>query len=163
MHTIDARLGSMQVRPADDLAMQRALELAAAAGLRGEIPVGALLLSETGEVLAESGNWKEANFDPTAHAEIEVIRAACEKLQSARLDNCTLVVTLEPCPMCAGAAMQARIARLIFGADNKDYGAAGSMFDVMRDGRLPHRAEVVANVRAAQATALLDKFFDTKR
>jgi tRNA(adenine34) deaminase len=163
MRRIDATLSFMQVRPADDQAMQRALALAAMSGERGEIPVGAILLDPQGEILAESGNWKRANFDPTAHAEVEVIRAACAKLQTPRLDNCTLVVTLEPCPMCAGAAMQARIGRLVFGADNKDYGAAGSMFDVVRDGRLPHRAEVVANVRAVEATVLLDKFFDSKR
>jgi tRNA(adenine34) deaminase len=163
MRRIDATLSFMQVQPADDQAMQRALELAAIASERGEIPVGALLIDPAGKILAESGNLNQTNFDPTAHAEIEVIRAACTKLQSSRLDNCSLVVTLEPCPMCAGAAMQARIGRLVFGADNKDYGAAGSMFDVMRDGRLPHRAEVVANVRAAEATKLLDKFFDAKR
>lgn len=163
MRRIDARLTFMQVRPADDQAMQHALTLAADSGSRGEIPVGALILSETGEILAESGNWNEAKFDPTAHAEIEVIRAAAKKIGSARLDGCTLVVTLEPCPMCAGAAMQARIARLVFGADNRDYGAVGSRFDVVRDSRLPHKMEVVANVRAEEAKELLDKFFDSKR
>jgi tRNA(adenine34) deaminase len=163
MRRIDARLTFMQVRPADDQAMQRALLLAADSAARGEIPVGALILDSTGEILAESGNWNEAKFDPTAHAEIEVIRAAATKLSSPRLDGCTLVVTLEPCPMCAGAAMQARIARLVFGADNKDYGAVGSKFDVVRDSRLPHQMEVVANVRANEAKELLDKFFATKR
>lgn len=153
----------MQVRPADDQAMLHALTLAKQAAAQGEIPVGAVLLSETGEVLAESGNLNEAQHDPTAHAEIAAIRAAAKKLGAARLDGCTLVVTLEPCPMCAGAAMQARIARLVFGADNKDYGAVGSRFDVVRDSRLPHQMEVVANVRAIEAKELLDKFFDTKR
>ena len=153
----------MQVRPADDQAMLQALALAADSANRDEIPVGALIMSSTGEILAESGNWNEAKFDPTAHAEIEVIRAAASKLNSARLDGCTLVVTLEPCPMCAGAAMQARISRLVFGADNKDYGAVGSRFDVIRDTRSPHQMEVIANVRAAEAKELLDKFFATKR
>lgn len=163
MHRIDARLARMQVRPADDQAMQQALVLAANSADRGEIPVGALILNESGEVLAESGNWNEAKSDPTAHAEIEVIRSAAAKLGAARLAGCTLVVTLEPCPMCAGAAMQARISRLVFGADNKDYGAVGSRFDVVRDSRLPHQMEVIANVRAEQAKALLDKFFEAKR
>lgn len=163
MRRIDARLTFMQVRPADDQAMMQALGLAQAAAARDEIPVGAVILDQAGNVLAESGNWNEAHFDPTAHAEIEVIRAAAKKLNQSRLDDCTLVVTLEPCPMCAGAAMQARIARLVFGADNKDYGAVGSRFDVVRDSRLPHQIEVVANVRAAEAKALLDEFFATKR
>lgn len=153
----------MQVRPADDQAMLRALALAADSASHNEIPVGALIISSTGEILAESGNWNEAKLDPTAHAEIEVIRAAASKLNSPRLDGCTLVVTLEPCPMCAGAAMQARISRLVFGADNKDYGAVGSRFDVIRDTRSPHQMEVIANVRAAEAKELLDKFFATKR
>ena len=163
MRRIDARLTLMQVKPADDQAMLRALALAKESALHGEIPVGSVLLSKSGEVLAESGNQNESSFDPTGHAEISVIRTAAAKLKSARLDGCTLVVTLEPCPMCAGAAMQARIARLVFGADNKDYGAVGSKFDVVRDSRLPHQMEVVANVRADEAKKLLDEFFANKR
>jgi tRNA(adenine34) deaminase len=163
MRRIDAKLALMQVKPADDQAMLRALALAEQSALRGEIPVGALLISAQGEVLAESGNWNESNSDPTAHAEIEVIRTAAGKLKTNRLDGCTLVVTLEPCPMCAGAAMQARISRLVFGADNKDYGAVGSKFDVVRDSRLPHNMEVVANVRSQEAKKLLDDFFADKR
>ncbi|CAI7663710.1 unnamed protein product, partial [Penicillium discolor] len=126
---------------ADRLAMQRALELAADAADAAEIPVGAVVLDADGRVLAEGRNTREATHDPTGHAEIEAIRGAASVRGSWNLDGCTLVVTLEPCVMCAGAILQARIDRVVFGAWDDKAGAAGSMYDVLRDRRLPYRAE----------------------
>lgn len=143
--------------------MGRALELAAAAAAAGEIPVGAVVTDAAGTPLGEGRNLREATADPTAHAEIVALRAAAASLGSWNLEGCTLVVTLEPCLMCAGAILQARVGRVVFGAWDEKAGAAGSVYDVLRDRRLPVRAEVVAGVREAEAQALLRTFFDARR
>lgn len=147
----------------DRLAMQRALELAAEAADAAEIPVGAVVLDADGRVLAEGRNTREATHDPTGHAEIEAIRAAASVRGSWNLDGCTLVVTLEPCVMCAGAILQARIGRVVFGAWDDKAGAAGSMYDVLRDRRLPYRAEVIGGVDEHASIALLRAFFEDRR
>ncbi|MFJ6548883.1 nucleoside deaminase [Microbacterium sp. NPDC091676] len=148
---------------ADRLAMQRALELAAEAAATAEIPVGAVVLDADGRVVAEGRNTREATHDPTGHAEIEAIRAAASARGSWNLDGCTLVVTLEPCVMCAGAILQARIGRVVFGAWDDKAGAAGSMYDVLRDRRLPYRAEVIGGVDEHASIALLRAFFEDRR
>lgn len=143
--------------------MRRALAQAAAAAARGEVPVGAVVLDPSGEVLAEAGNAREATGDPTAHAEILALRAAAAARGGWRLDGCTLVVTLEPCTMCAGAAVLARVARVVYGAPDPKAGAAGSLWDVIRDRRLNHRPEVIAGVLADECAAVLRDFFTTRR
>ncbi len=149
--------------PADDAAMARALELAAQAAAAGEIPVGAVVTDATGRVLGEGRNLREETADPTAHAEIVALREAAQAIGSWNLDDCTLTVTLEPCLMCAGAILQARAGRVVFGAWDEKAGAAGSVYDVLRDRRLPVRAEVVGGVREHEAQALLRAFFDARR
>lgn len=128
-----------------------------------DVPVGALVLAPSGEVLARAHNMREASADPTAHAEIAAIRLAGRALRNWRLDGCTLVVTLEPCTMCAGAVTAARIARLVYGAYDPKAGAAGSLWDVLRDRRLPHRCEVIGGVLAEDCGALLRAFFAGRR
>jgi tRNA(adenine34) deaminase len=149
--------------PADVAAMDRALVLAAAAGRSGDVPVGAVVTDAAGTAIGEGRNLRELQHDPTAHAEVVALRAAAAALGSWNLEGCTLVVTLEPCVMCAGAVLQSRVSRLVFGAWDAKAGAAGSVYDVVRDRRLPHRAEVVAGVREAEASALLRAFFDARR
>ncbi|MEV4217401.1 tRNA adenosine(34) deaminase TadA [Nonomuraea sp. NPDC049725] len=146
-----------------EAAMRLALAQAAAAGARGEVPVGAVVLGPRGEVLAEAGNDREASADPTAHAEVLALRAAGRLLGSWRLTGCTLVVTLEPCTMCAGAAVLARVDRIVYGAVDEKGGAAGSLWDVVRDRRLNHRPEVVMGVLAEESSEILKKFFGTRR
>ncbi|WP_419775795.1 tRNA adenosine(34) deaminase TadA [Microbacterium barkeri] len=153
----------MNSSPSDVSAMRRALALADAAGERGDIPVGAVVLGADGAVLGEGRNLREETHDPAAHAEIVAMRRAAEAIGSWNLEGCTLVVTLEPCVMCAGAVLQARIGRLVFGAWDEKAGAAGSMYDVVRDRRLPHRAEVVGGVLEGEAVALLRAFFAERR
>ncbi|WP_029263843.1 MULTISPECIES: tRNA adenosine(34) deaminase TadA [unclassified Microbacterium] len=148
---------------ADDLAMRRALELAAEAAAASEIPVGAVLLDAAGRITAEGRNTREATNDPTGHAEIEALRRAAASVGSWNLEGHTLVVTLEPCIMCAGAILQARVGRVVFGAWDDKAGAAGSMYDVLRDRRLPYRAEVIGGIEAEAATALLRTFFEQRR
>ncbi|KNY07822.1 MULTISPECIES: tRNA adenosine(34) deaminase TadA [unclassified Microbacterium] len=148
---------------ADRSAMRRALELAAEAAGADEIPVGAVVLDAQGSIVAEGRNTREETHDPTGHAEVEALRRAAASLGSWNLDGHTLVVTLEPCVMCAGAILQARIRRVVFGAWDDKAGAAGSMYDVLRDRRLPYRAEVVGGVEAEAATALLRAFFEQRR
>lgn len=148
---------------ADDLAMQRALTLAAEAGAASEIPVGAVVLDVDGRIVAEGRNHRETTHDPTGHAEINALRGAAASAGSWNLQGHTLVVTLEPCIMCAGAILQARISRVVFGAWDEKAGAAGSMYDVLRDRRLPYRAEVVGGIEADAATALLREFFEPRR
>ena len=148
---------------ADEIAMGRALELAAEAAAASEIPVGAVVLDIEGRIVAEGRNNREATHDPTGHAEVEALRAAAASVGSWNLDGHTLVVTLEPCVMCAGAILQARIGRVVFGAWDEKAGAAGSMYDVLRDRRLPYRAEVIAGIEADAATALLRDFFEQRR
>jgi tRNA(adenine34) deaminase len=148
---------------ADDLAMTRALVLAAEAAAASEIPVGAVVLDPDGRIIAEGRNTREETHDPTGHAEIEALRRAAAVVGSWNLEGHTLVVTLEPCVMCAGAVLQARIGRVVFGAWDDKAGAAGSMYDVLRDRRLPYRAEVIGGVAADAATALLRSFFEQRR
>lgn len=148
---------------ADLFAMRRALDLAADAAAAGEVPVGAVVLDAAGRIVAEGRNTREETHDPTAHAEIEALRRAAASLGSWNLDGHSLVVTLEPCLMCAGAILQARIARVVFGAWDDKAGAAGSMYDALRDRRLPYRAEVVGGVEAEAATSLLRAFFERRR
>jgi len=143
--------------------MRRALSVAEAAAETGDIPVGALVVSPAGEVLAEAPNARERDRDPTAHAEVLALRAAAAARGEWRLDGCTLVVTLEPCTMCAGALVLARVSRLVYGADDPKAGAVGSLWDVVRDRRLNSRPEVVGGVLAEESAALLRGFFATHR
>jgi len=130
---------------------------------RSEVPVGAVILGPGGDVLARAHNQRESDADPTAHAEILAIRAAARGLGSWRLEGCTLVVTLEPCPMCAGAVVAARIGRVVYGAADPKAGAAGSLWDIPRDRRLNHRAQVIGGVLAEESAALLREFFARRR
>jgi tRNA(adenine34) deaminase len=143
--------------------MDRALALARVAQADGDVPVGAIVTDAGGTVVGEGRNLRELEHDPTAHAEIVALRRAAASIGSWNLDGCTLVVTLEPCLMCAGALLQARVSRLVFGAWDDKAGAVGSVYDVVRDRRLPHRAEVIAGVREHEASALLRAFFDARR
>ena len=146
-----------------DAAMRAALDQARAALETGDVPVGAVVLDPVGTVIGTGRNVREADADPTGHAEVAALRAAAGARGEWRLDGCTLVVTLEPCTMCAGAAVLARVERLVFGAYDDKAGAVGSLWDVVRDRRLNHRPEVVAGVLAAESTALLDEFFRSHR
>jgi tRNA(adenine34) deaminase len=146
-----------------DAAMQRALELAREAARDGEVPVGAIVTDAAGTPIGEGRNLRETTADPTAHAEVVALRAAAASVGSWNLEGCTLVVTLEPCVMCAGALLQAHVSRLVFGAWDDKAGAAGSVYDVVRDRRLPVRAEVVGGVREAEATEVLQRFFVARR
>ena len=149
--------------PVIDAAMLRALELARTAGAAGEVPVGSVVLSPEGAVLAEAANAREAEHDPMAHAEIRALRAAGAALGDSHLDGCTLVVTLEPCTMCAGAIVLARVARLVLGAWEPRTGACGSVRDVVRDTRANHQVEVRAGLRAQESQDLLTAFFADRR
>ncbi|SIS18307.1 tRNA(adenine34) deaminase [Microbacterium sp. RURRCA19A] len=148
---------------ADLAAMRRALVLAGDASAHEDVPVGAVVLGPTGEVIGEGRNLREITNDPTAHAEVVALREAAAYLGTWHLAGCTLVVTLEPCVMCAGAILQARVPRVVFGSWDAKAGAAGSLYDVLRDRRLPHRVEVVGGVAEAEASALLRDFFESRR
>ncbi|OAN35268.1 tRNA adenosine(34) deaminase TadA [Microbacterium sp. H83] len=148
---------------ADLAAMRRALELATDAAAASEIPVGAVVLDPEGRIVAEGRNDRELTHDPTGHAEVLALRGAAASLGSWNLAGHTLVVTLEPCIMCAGAILQARVGRVVFGAWDDKAGAAGSMYDVLRDRRLPYRTEVVGGLEADASAALLREFFETRR
>ncbi|MEV6103213.1 tRNA adenosine(34) deaminase TadA [Streptomyces sp. NPDC051940] len=139
--------------------MRLALAEARAALETGDVPVGAVVLGPDGSVLAAGRNAREATADPTAHAEVLAIRRAATALGSWRLTGCTLVVTLEPCTMCAGAAVLARLDRVVYGAVEEKTGAAGSLWDVLRDRRLNHRPEVIGDVLAPESATLLRTFF----
>ncbi|MGY1717855.1 nucleoside deaminase [Blastococcus sp. SYSU DS0753] len=144
--------------------MGRALELAAAAESWGDTPIGAVVLGPDGAVLAEAANEREKLGDPTAHAEVLALRAAARVHGDGwRLSGCTLVVTLEPCTMCAGASVLSRVDRVVYGAEDPKAGAAGSLWDVVRDRRLNHRPEVTGGVRAQECGALLRAFFRRQR
>jgi tRNA(adenine34) deaminase len=143
--------------------MRVALAEARAALDHDDVPVGAVVLAPDGSELARAHNRREETGDPTAHAELEALRAAARSLGTWRLDGCTIVVTLEPCAMCAGALVQARVARLVFGADDPKAGAVTSLFDLVRDPRLPHRVEVVRGVLADDCAAVLRAFFASRR
>lgn len=145
------------------IAEARAAADAVGAGARADVPVGAVLVGPDGAVLATGRNERELHDDPTAHAEIVAMRSAAAARGDWHLDDCTLVVTLEPCPMCAGAILAARIPRVVFGAWDEKAGAAGSVLDVLRERRLPQRAEVVAGVLEAECASLLVGFFDERR
>jgi len=147
---------------ADERWMDEALDEARAASAAGEVPVGALIVRD-GEVLARAGNRTVRDQDPTAHAEAIVIRAAAAALENWRLDGCALYVTLEPCAMCAGAIVLARIDRVVFGAWDAKAGMAGSIADLLRHPRLNHRPQVLAGVRGDESAALLTKFFESRR
>jgi tRNA(adenine34) deaminase len=150
-------------------AMRLALAEAAAAGQEmiatgpGDVPVGAVILDEEGTILARARNRREADRDPTAHAEIVAIRQAARAVGSWRLTGLTLVVTLEPCTMCAGAVTLARLGRLVYGAEDPKAGAVGSLWDVLRDRRLNHRPEVIGGVLASECGAVLREFFAARR
>jgi tRNA(adenine34) deaminase len=143
--------------------MARAIALADHAADAGDVPVGALVADPSGEVVGEGWNRREADQDPTAHAEVVALRAAARRLGSWRLEGCTLVVTMEPCPMCAGAAMLARVERVVLGAWDPKLGACGSVWDVVRDRRATHRAEVVGGVLEAECGEVVRRFFATHR
>jgi tRNA(adenine34) deaminase len=139
--------------------MGQAIDIASRALASGDVPVGALVFSPDGGVLGAGHNLREANGDPTAHAEVVAIRAAATALGQWRLENCTLVVTLEPCVMCAGALMLARIDRVVLGAWDPKSGACGSVWDVVRDRRATHRVEVIGGVREQECSQILLDFF----
>ena len=143
-------------------AMRIALEEAKLAAAKGDVPVGAVVL-RNGEVIARRHNEREASNDPTAHAEVLALRDASAQLGSWRLSDCTLVVTLEPCVMCAGATQSARIGRLVYGAANFEAGATASLYNVMSDPRLGHNPPVEHGVLAVESAALLKEFFTSKR
>ncbi|MSZ22243.1 MAG: nucleoside deaminase [Actinobacteria bacterium] len=143
--------------------MRKSLELAAKASQQGDVPVGAVVLNPAGEIVGQGFNTREIDNDPMNHAEIVAMREAASAYGSWRLDDHTLVVTLEPCTMCAGAAVQARIGRIVFGAFDDKAGAVGSLWDVVRDRRLPHRPEVVSGVLADECGGILSEFFKAQR
>ncbi len=148
----------------DEDLVRVAIEAARGATATGDVPIGALVLGPDGAELARACNAREALGDPTAHAEVLALRAAAARHGDGwRLTGCTLVVTVEPCTMCAGALVLARVARVVFGAWEPKTGAAGSLWDVVRDRRLAHRPEVVGGVLADECAALLDAFFATRR
>jgi tRNA(adenine34) deaminase len=142
--------------------MRDAIAIASSATSTGEVPVGALVINKDGIVIGKGSNEREANNDPTAHAEIVAIRNAASRLQNSRLDGCTLIVTLEPCAMCAGAIAQSRISRVIFGAWDEKAGAVGSVWDVLRDPRSIFKVEVTAGILEKECAALLKDFFSDK-
>jgi tRNA(adenine34) deaminase len=144
-------------------AMRAALDEARAASATSDVPVGAVLLDASGAILGRGRNEREAYAYPTAHAEVIALREAARVRGEWRLDGCTLVVTLEPCTMCAGAIVLSRVERLVFGAFDEKAGAVGSLWDVVRDRRLNHRPEVVSGVLAKESTALLRGFFEGQR
>jgi tRNA(adenine34) deaminase len=148
--------------PADDDAMRLALAEAALATRHGDVPVGAVVLSD-GRVVASRHNERERTGDPTAHAEVLALRDAARALGTWRLDGCTLVVTLEPCLMCAGAALNARIGRVVYGAADPKAGAGATLYNVFADPRLNHNAPVTWGVLATECATLLTAFFDDQR
>ena len=152
----------MQPQEQDHHYMQLALQQAALAPAIGEIPIAAVLVYK-GEVLAAAHNYREVSQDPTAHAEMIVIRKAAEQLRTWRFTETTLYVTLEPCPMCAGAIVQSRITRLVFGAWDPKAGACGSIFDIPAERRLNHRVEVLGGILEQESQALLQEFFWQQR
>lgn len=149
-------------RADDERHMRLALELARQAEAAGEVPVGAVIKHD-GRVIATGWNQPVSRCDPTAHAEIEALRGAARALGNYRLAGCTLYVTLEPCPMCAGAIVHGRIARLVYGAADPRAGAAGTVFDLVRSPKLNHRAEVTAGVLGDESQELLQEFFRRRR
>ena len=151
------------VQPVDAWAMGIALDEARRSVLTGDVPVGAVVVAPGAHVVGWGHNTREDEQDPTAHAEVVALRDAAANLGRWRLDDCTLVVTLEPCLMCAGAAILARVPRVVFGAWDPKAGAVGSQWDVLRDRRAMHHVEVVGGVRAEESAVLLQRFFEVQR
>ena len=143
--------------------MQQAISLANETAIKGDVPVGALVVDDSGKIIGQGANLREQENDPTAHAEIVAIRNAAKKIGSYRLDELTMVVTLEPCGMCAGAIAQSRIKRLVFGSFDEKYGAVGSVWDLLRDSRAIYKPEVLSGVLENECAQLLSDFFTTKR
>jgi tRNA(adenine34) deaminase len=143
--------------------MDEAIAIARKATSTGDVPVGAIIINADGVIIGRGSNEREANSDPTAHAEIVAIRSATSRLQNSRLDGATLIVTLEPCAMCAGAIAQARISNLIFGAWDQKAGAVGSVWDVIRDPRALYKVNVTAGIREVECAKLLSDFFEGQR
>ena len=153
---------SIELESPDIHWMRRALELATLAAREGEVPVGAVLVKD-GQLIAEGRNRPIANHDPTAHAEIQLLRAAGKVMNNYRLSGTTLYVTLEPCPMCAGAIVHARVQRVVFAATDPRTGAAGSIYNILQSNELNHRCEVEGGVLAEESTTLLRGFFRSRR
>jgi tRNA(adenine34) deaminase len=150
----------MSLLPHDEPMMRRALELAGEAAALGEAPIGAVVYeTQTGRVLGEGYNRREIDHDPAAHAELIAIRAAAAAIGDWRLNGCTLVVTLEPCAMCAGLIVNARLGRLVYGAPDPKAGATGTLYQLTSDPRLNHRVEPIAGVLADESSRLLKDFF----
>ena len=143
--------------------MQQAISLAKETAIKGDVPVGALVVDDSGNVVGQGANLREQENDPTAHAEIVAIRNTAKKIGNYRLDDLTMVVTLEPCGMCAGAIAQSRIKRLVFGSFDEKYGAVGSVWDLLRDSRAIYKPEVSSGVLENECAQLLSDFFITKR
>jgi tRNA(adenine34) deaminase len=143
--------------------MNAALDLARQAMTTGDVPVGAVVINAAGEIVGKGNNLRESDNDPTAHAEIVAIREAAVIAESWRLDGHTLIVTLEPCAMCAGAIAQSRIKKVIFGAWDEKAGAVGSVWDILRDPRSPHKVEVVSGVLEEECAGILKEFFQQQR
>jgi tRNA(adenine34) deaminase len=143
--------------------MQEALKLAKEAAIKGDVPVGALVVDDAGTIIGIGANLREQGNDPTAHAEIVAIRNAASKIGNYRLDDLTMVVTLEPCGMCAGAIAQSRIKRLVFGSFDQKYGAVGSVWDLLRDTRAIYKPEVLSGVLAEDSRQILKSFFHEMR
>ncbi len=162
-HSIAPRPDASPTAPDLDM-MSRALALAARAASMGEVPVGAIVYrTASGQVLGEGFNRREIDKDPSAHAEYQAIQAACKATGDWRLNDCTLVVTLEPCPMCAGLIVNSRVGRLVYGARDPKAGAVRSLFQLADDPRLNHRAQVVPGVLASECSSLLREFFRSLR
>lgn len=153
---------SIELESPDIHWMRRALELATLAAREGEVPVGAVIVKD-GELIAEGRNRPIAGHDPTAHAEIQALRAAGKALNNYRLGGTTLYVTLEPCPMCAGAIVHARVERVVFAATDPRTGAAGSVYNILQSNELNHRCEVERGVLAKESATLLRDFFRSRR
>jgi tRNA(adenine34) deaminase len=143
--------------------MQQAIELAKEAAIKGDVPVGALVVDDSGTIIGIGANLREQDNDPTAHAEIVAIRNAASEIGNYRLDDLTMVVTLEPCGMCAGAIAQSRIKRLVFGAFDKKAGAVGSVWDLLRDHSAIHKLEVLSGVLKEECSRILKDFYLNKR
>jgi tRNA(adenine34) deaminase len=146
-----------------EILMQQAIALAKSGADNGDVPVGALVVNEQGEVLGTGHNLREENNDPTAHAEIVAMRMAAAKLNNWRMDDLTMIVTLEPCAMCAGAISQSRFKRVVFGAWDQKAGAVGSVWDVIRDPRNLNKVEVITGVLEMDCALVLSNFFEGKR
>jgi tRNA(adenine34) deaminase len=159
---MSSRTYGVSERATDEIFMRAALDLAAQAEACGEIPVGAVIVKD-GEIVGRGYNHPISAHDPTAHAEIVAMRDAAVRLANYRLSGCDLYVTLEPCAMCAGAMLHARIGRVIYGAPDPKTGACGSVIDLVSDARLNHHAEVTAGVLAVDARAMLQRFFAARR